>query len=388
MAYPVKNFFSTSRGAPSFNGTPNSFINVLQKCLIEGFGEVTALTGVIQDGVCTLSFNSGESFETDKVILISGANVTSINGEQWVTATSAVSCSFKTLESNQTLIGTIKVRYAPVGNWYIPFSGTSLAAFRSSHEKASDLYFYIDDTAALIASMNIRQEMQDITTGIKPTSYVYFSKSGTANTTGNYWTLVADGLTVYFTNTRSSSYMQSVYAFGHFIPWGYETRTNAFIVGQGDTTNLFNTSQNNNLYDVFYYAGSTNNKRLFRDPGTGTYNTTFGIGPRLNTWDTGGASGKGTIYTGGHNLPNRKVLVSDQIMGVLGNLIGTLPGIRYIHNYVSKSVDRKIIDGFDSLAGKRLMYWIGQGTNSGHYGWGKDDNNSSVGLIDITGPWE
>lgn len=386
MAYPVKNFFSTSRGAPVWNGTPNSTINLLQKCLIEGFGEVTALTGVIQDGVCTLSFNSGESFETDKVILISGANVTSINGEQWVTATSSVSCSFKTLESNQTLIGTIKVRYAPVGNWYIPFSGTSLAAFRSNHAKASDLYFYIDDTAALIASMNIRQEMQDITNGIKPTDYVYYTKSNAANTTGKYWTLVADGLTVYFSASYGSNYAQVVYSFGHFIPWGYETRTNAFIIGQAINQNLY-TNSGLQTYDVFLQNSETVSNKLFRNPATGEYNVNFAKGPKLNTWMNNTTSGAGYTYPGSYNLPNRKILVSEQIIISSGNLLGTLPGIRYIHNVQPRNrlSDRLILDGFDSLAGRRIMKWLSIYGNERYLG---DTDIFGIGLIDITGPWE
>lgn len=398
MIYPVKNFNYAQRGAPVLNGTPNAEIALLKACLIDGFGEVTAITGSITNGVCTLMLNSGESFDIDKVISVSGVNVQSINGEQWVTSNTNNSVSFKTLESDQTLTGTIKVKYAPVGNWYMPFSGTSLAVFKSTHPLASDIYFRIDDTQATYSTYRMYQRMADVNNGEKyypiPSQLsCYYPKSNSANTNATGWNIVADGKTVYM--SRAVAYpTNSIYftnqawittGFGDFLPWGYSNKLNAFLLSMRTTAPLSNAADNiaygNDLW--WCYGVGTGACIVFQNAAVRSYGVSVIKAPKLNQINISPVSG---LSSEPINLPNKKIITTDIILVGNNHYIGTLPGVQFIANNVTYDPSNNFTTtpGVDRFIGRKMMKIPGSYSYAGS---NTSSSNRSTGLIDISGDW-
>ena len=407
MKYPIKNFNASMRGAPTKNGTPGSFISILKACLIDGFGETTAVTASIVDGICTIEFNQGEFFQTDSVIWVSGVNVQSINGEQWVTTNTENSCSFKTLESNQTLIGNIKVKYAPVGSWQMPFSATNVAVFRSTHPEASGIYFRFDDTQAKYANARMYQVMSDVNNGQKAfpplaeDPYI-FNKSFYANTTAYNWYIVANEKTVYFssefyggiTNPALKNYYTFFNrAFGDYDTEDYVFKNNAFIIS--NRTSFFaNSNYDDTSADLFLYKSIDSYKHfgIFQNPITniaGSYAHQFA---KRNFWlPSNTPSGRGNVV---YNQPNRKLLISDICVYLSGNIIGKLPGVIFVGNNIMNAsigsgynlVGTKI-PGIEKLLNRKLMYLGCAGSSSNSSGTTPLDSYGGLGLIDITGPW-
>lgn len=390
MTYPVKNFSYDMRGAPIINGTPGSFINALKACLIDGFGEATAITGNVIDGVCTLFFNQGEFFKSDSVISVSGVNIQSINGEQWVISNTQNSCSFKTLESDQTLIGTIKVKYAPVGYWYMPFTGTNTAVFRSAHPSASNVYYQIDDTSANHASLRTCQSMTNTTSGenfVPPQTEepFYFHKSTQANTIQRAWNLFSDGKTVYyniyagFNGSNLETVASNTFAFGDYIPEDFETTIKSFTIGDRITN-----ATTNRRGEVFYINSNSlhTEVKIYLDPVFKTYNNNFRRTVEINSGDE--RSGNSNVF-GEVNLINKKKLISRISVICNKNFLGYLPGILYnLNNHLNMNTyNNIIIDGVGNLYNRKLKY-VRSSTAMSQYG----TSYEVLGLIDITGPWE
>ena len=406
MFYPVKNFNSQMRGAPGVNGTPGSFIAWMKAVLIDGFGDATAITGTISNGICRLELNATDVFQQDKVILISGANVTSINGEQWVTKVTDNSLEFKTLEGDQTLIGTITVKYAPVGNWYMPFTGTNTAVFRTSDPMAGDICFRVDDTQARSASMRMYGRMGDVNNGELqyPTqleSPFYFTKSFYANTNAYPWIVVADTKTVYISKAywiyslAQSSYFYTqrsfITAFGYYNSEGYSSKTNAFIAAPRDIQiETYNYLSNSAPPILSYTNAYVNEFRLYLNKATNSYNQNALGCPRLSVPYTQFSSGRILNIV---NLPNRKTYLSDVIIYSNNYLIGSFPGVYAILNNVQDLAagHNIIIDGIDELNGRKLLKIYTQFANSSYsflnYDMNLAQNTPGIGLFDITGPW-
>ncbi len=407
MAFTVKNFNWKLRGAPILNGTPSSFINLLKACLIDGFGEVTAITGKIENGICTIETNQNESFQTDTVVSISGANVTSVNGEQWVLSSSASKFSFKTLESDQTLLGTIKVKYAPVGSWYFPFTGTSTAALLTADSSVEPIYFIIDDTQARFSSLRMARKMtdMDIASDVIPplnVSAYRILRSINADAVSRMWYLIADSKTIYF--SRALTYPENDYnrnnqpfltcAIGYYKPEGHASKLTAFI--NAETANSITSGNNynyidgpNEYLDVFYSRFSDRkSKVIYYHPGTNTYNENATTMSRLSSFEN--VSGGSNQLFASIVRPTRKRIISDMLVTSRGHILGTMPGIRYIGSSTPYNRSRYglVEQGTGDLIGRRLINVpCAAGTSNLWLTSNFDASLTGVGLIDITGPW-
>ena len=395
------------RGAPVNNGTPGAFISVLKAVLIDGFGSATVISATINNGVCKLLLNSTDVFQADKVILVSGSNVPSINGEQWATKVTATSLEFKTMEGDQTLLGTITVKYAPVGSWFAPFTGTNLIALKTSAQNAGEVNFRLDDTQAKHTTIRMYAQMSDINNGemmvpFKQDDALFFFKSYYANTTSYPWFVVADGKTIhlsfayYISDPLDSTFFnQHWYNFslGYYNSEGYTSKTNAYI-------NAFkNIHIANNSYP--YYAGSYASDTftssndyidefvIFYNKLQNSYYTNAAKFSRMNTGVTANYSANNIVNT---NLINRKLLVSDLVIKSNGFIIGNVPGIKHILTTIDDRVTPigSIIDGTGDLFGRKYLQ-LGTGNTSSNYKLfhrpSSYSSYSGIGLVDITGPW-
>lgn len=201
----VKYFHAGMAGAPVLSGTPGSLIAVLDACLVNGFGVKTLDSLVVNNNIATATISTGHSAEIDTVVLVAGATPTSLNGQWKVTSVTTNTISFQTSGiTNQTATGTINIRLAPAG-WSKPFTGTNLAAYRSSDVAGTRRYLRVNDTAAQVARVVGYETMTAISTGTNQfpsnaqrSGGSYWSKSDTANASSRDWILIADSRFFYF----------------------------------------------------------------------------------------------------------------------------------------------------------------------------------------------
>lgn len=203
MSTAVKFFHSEMPSAPVLSGTAGSLLAILDACLVNGWGLMTATSVVVSGGVATANFSSSHVFEPGRVALVSGATPSGLNGEQRLTATAANSVSWPTTVPDGTATGTITLKLAPAG-WVKPFSSGNVAAYKSGSPSASGCYARIDDSGTTTARLRAFESMTDVDTGVGPTPTdvqqsggLYIYKSEAASSSPRKWMVVADDRLVY-----------------------------------------------------------------------------------------------------------------------------------------------------------------------------------------------
>jgi len=196
--FPVKYCHSGMRGAPEITRAPGSLLAVLRAFLISGFGTVTAQSITVDNGTATAVVGSGNSFEVDSIILIAGADDAALNGEARVLSASASTITWATTAADGATTGTVQIRYAPVGGWHEPFTGTQdKAVFQSTDNESAGHCLRIDDSALKFTHVRGYEAMSDLDTGSGPfplatQSTALWLKSNASNNNPVRWDAVAD----------------------------------------------------------------------------------------------------------------------------------------------------------------------------------------------------
>ena len=171
----IKYYVHTNTNAPQLTNNFGCMIDVLDACLVNGFGSQTVSTLTAVGTTVTATFGSAHNFMQYQVIKIVGATQTEYNGEfRILTVPNANSITFQlaAAPSVTTATGTINCSLPPLG-WLKPFSGTGKAAYRSSNTLlASRPYLRVIDaldpaytaTYAKYAKVGIVEDMTDIDT--------------------------------------------------------------------------------------------------------------------------------------------------------------------------------------------------------------------------------
>lgn len=384
MAYPVKYFSSKMRGAPSLDGTPGSLINVIDAVGINGFGQVTAVSLVVTAGKAKITFDTDINFETNSVVLVSGVNVTSLNGEQYVVSKTTNSITYNTLEPDVTATGTIIVKYAPIGLTK-PFTGVSKAVYMFPSIEYSGYFVRIDDTVGQLAFINGYKTMTDIDTGSDRVPDISqnkstFMKSNSANTTKTSWNIICFDKGMYL-------------CINPFDPISNPNYRSRFIYYIGDYNkrksidhfNFIISCSSSNTYSVGNYSLSS---LTINDSSRSNYiaKDLNGIGlpiPFNNAPAGYGPSGiiGNSSYLGNYpNSSDNSLLLSDMIVvdsGVRGKFPGILLPLQIV---TGKFVTGQIIDGSGDYLGKKLLI-----INTGQASTASSDTGSV--FFDITGPW-
>lgn len=218
----VKFLTSSMTGAPVLRCQAGSMIALLDACLKDGFGIQTATSLVVASGVATLTFPLAHSAAVDQVILVAGASVAALNGEQKVTAVLGNKVSFATAAANGSATGAITAKMAPLG-FNKPFSGANLAVYKSTNAQANGQYLRVDDTGVNYARVVGYETMTGISTGtglfpsaVTLSGGMYWDKMYTSTDTAlsTPWVLVGDGR--YF--VLLVSWVQAVYGPNYSSP--------------------------------------------------------------------------------------------------------------------------------------------------------------------------
>lgn len=380
----VKFFHSEMAGAPVMNGLAGSLINVLNACLINGFGLKNVDSCVITGGVAKLNISTGHSAVVGSIVQVANAVPAALNGEQRVTAITPVSVSFATSLSDQTATGAITVKQAPAG-WVSPFVGTNIATYKSPDLAATGCVLRVDDTATRYSRVVGYEAMTDINTGTGPfpttaqrTGGSYWSKSSSADSVARSWILVGDSRSFIFIRTYyAGAVTNEVTTFGDISTLKTPDPYACVLTGmQSDVSS--------SPYNTYSLHSSDYNKSEVYMPrsytGIGSAIQLSKVSPAMftssNAWNSG--------YNTAANSPTYPNPVDGGVyfstlyfLENLGTALrGICPGYYYILNYIPTSTfsNKDTITGVVGMSGKTMMLHYGQG--SGGYG-----------AVDITGPW-
>lgn len=386
----VKHFHSAMPGAPNLTGQAGSLIAVLDACLVNGFGLQTASSVVVAGGVATVTLPAAHPFDVDTIALLAGASTSAINGEKRATSRTASAFTFAAPGvPDGAIAGTITVRLAPAG-WAKPFTGTNLAAYRSSDVTGTRDFLRVDDTDTRNARVVGFENMTDISTGSGqfPTAAQlsgggWWPKANSADSNARAWTLVADGRT-FWLHMQASSVNPgaggSVWGFGDFTSY---KSGDAFACALQAAASDQASSSSGVLQSVEY---------LGQSPVAGLFSprsfTAIGSAVALNhcaesyvsSAGTSGTSLSGAVptYPNGPNnalIFTRKVLTEPNV-ALRGLSRGVLFPVQNCHATFSW---RDKVAGQGDFAGRQLL--------AVKCGGPAQNVSSGVMFFDITGPW-
>lgn len=382
MSDIVKYYHSDLPGAPVLSGTAGTLAAVLDACLVNGWGLLTAQSATVASGVCTLTFATGHAFEPLIVALVAGAGVAAINGAQRVTGTTTNTISFAAPGvPDGPVPGTITAKVAPAG-WAKAFTGTNKAAYKSGSPAASGCVVRIDDTGTTTARMRAYESMTDVDTGVGPTPAdvqfsggLYLFKSDSANANSRKWIVVATDKAVLLLTAYYSSYANDYTTafFGDFPSLKAGDAYNFLLCAETSSTpsqyvgnsSMINAEGSNGLFIVRSYAQAGGSvPATLRKPGLPSSSGSSSNPPGPNPINGGIEIVPTLVYEGqGSSAPRR----------------GVLPGLYGIpHNLGAAFDSRQQITAVEGLPGHVLIgvrYSTASGSNGYRY------------AVDITGPW-
>lgn len=290
----IKFYVHTNTNAPQLTNNFGCMIDVLDACLVNGFGSQTVSALTASGTTVTASFGAAHNFMQYQVIKIAGATQTEYNGEHRIlTVPNANSITFQlaAAPSVTTATGTITCSLPPLG-WLKPFSGTGKAAYRSSNTLlASRPYLRVVDaldpaytaTYAKYAKVGIVEDMTDIDTmlGVQapydsanPNKNWVGTGSGTSAYNGwSKWHYAGSAENFYSENTAATAGSRAWLLVGnkdyfYILPNRIAANTNPVAYGFGAFKSLINADTSNSFLScTFEYI--TVNTSSFKAQKTG-----------------------------------------------------------------------------------------------------------------------
>ena len=142
----MNKWFSFSNfGAPQFTNSFGELLNVLDACLVDGYGAQTVLTIEVSDGMAIAKFANSHLLKQFQVVEISGALDSSLNGEFRIIGLTADTIEFSVNAADQIATGSISCKVASLG-WTKVFSGDQKAVYRAKDIAANPYYLRVDNS--------------------------------------------------------------------------------------------------------------------------------------------------------------------------------------------------------------------------------------------------
>jgi hypothetical protein len=371
------NYFHDDAGAPSCGSAASGVINVLNACLVTGFGSVE-LSSLTVSGEVATGTKAGHGFTAREGadIEIAGALFASINGRKSPLTANVNEFTFAAPGvPDGPVQGTITAKRPSLG-WALEFADVDKAVYKRTDVFATGQRLLVHDSAGFIEGgyQVARLWMVDNVTSIdqfvgqKPSgdSFCPWIKAAPIVS----WSLIGGSRGFYlFTGTgplvAAPGGFDHVQLFSDFESFANPDNFNTVIAGQTPSYNALSSSQS---YGSPYYESVAVAARNYSQ-GVGTSPLiVFSFG----TGQSGGASLPPAVNpAGGRSLINHRCLFTEPG----GGYRGYVPGL--IHMLNSRpGQHREVVDIDAALAGRKMMVF----NTSGQAG------NSQVG-IDITGPW-
>ena len=357
MPISVKVYRSTDTGAPTLPSTASSLINVLDACLVNGFGSVTLNSLVVSSNVATGTVSTGHGFtlagSTGPVIRVAGAAPSGLNGDSRIASIpNATTFTFATTGiSDQTATGTVTAKRAPAG-FAKTYSGTNKAVYRSDDIAGTRIPLQINDSSGNYFTASMYESMTDVDTGTNGVSV------GGYKDTSNHWVIVADSIAFYlFVKSAYSDWRSHVY-FGDIINYKPSDQYHCALIGcpvGGYTSRLIDLNDLNDSYLCRNYTQFGSAVSMQRRSHTIS-------GSRIGS---AGNSYPSAIDDSFHAWPI-------EVWEASGSR-GLMPGMWNPLHSNSGPSQFSVIDGVPQLLGRDLMV-----CKLDPYGWC---------AMDITGPW-
>ena len=394
MANEIVWYDSSETGAPVLNNAAGSLDAVLYACLVTGFRTVTLDNIAVVSNVATATYSAGHGYGDKRMVEISGATPSGLNGRKLVTVTGAGTFTFPApgVADTPTVTGA-QAKRSPLG-WTRPLNSGNVSMYERTDVAATGMALRIDDSGsgaagATWARARMVESYTDLSTftGAAPGASffggagVYFPK-GANNTTAKAWVLVGDGRTFYlfteassFTASSYSGMPQGVWAFGDINSFRAGDAYACMLAGSDDGTNGSSNCLGNVL-GLGSTPSTTQNVVLARP-----FN---GIGASVRK-ATVSVSSNRRVGGGGPPYPSpvdngltihTPLLVSEQASAFNHPLRGTLRGMGDpLAEIPGGSLHLTVLDGVVGSDRRWLMVGF---QNSGSYGHA---------AFDITGPW-
>lgn len=122
-----------------------ALLNVLDACLVDGYGAQTVLTIEVSDGMAIAKFANSHLLKQFQVVEISGASDSSLNGEFRILGLTADTIEFSVNAADQIATGSISCKVASLG-WTKVFSETNKAVYRAKDIAANPYYLRVDNS--------------------------------------------------------------------------------------------------------------------------------------------------------------------------------------------------------------------------------------------------
>lgn len=145
MAGQVKWFSSENINAPELGNNWGSLLNVLEACLLTGYGAQTIQSITIENGVATADFGAAHKLQLFQWIKISGSTQVALNTEFKILGATTTTIEFLIDLPDQMVVEVLTCSLASLG-WSKPFSDTGRAVFQAKNTDANPYFLRVDDT--------------------------------------------------------------------------------------------------------------------------------------------------------------------------------------------------------------------------------------------------
>lgn len=260
----VQYFTSEQLNAPQMMGDSNGdMLNVLDACLLHGWGEQTATESVLADGLLTITFGLSHGFLQNQLVIITGLTDGTLNGKKRITSLTPNSITIKA-DNALSADGAAKVRLAPL-DWQSLFGADDplKRSYRSKSDGVQRVLFldmsypnpadYSSTSPSKRAMVTVCEDMQvlgvpigDMTDNLnrKSTnangSLFWHQKrssqpSTSVNATISRWKLVGNGEFFYFIvgwsshSSLDSTLASDIFGFGKYVELSGGEIDNTFL---------------------------------------------------------------------------------------------------------------------------------------------------------------
>lgn len=246
MANDIVWYHADEVGAPTLNNAAGSLIAVLDACLISGFRSQSLTSISVSGGVATFTL-AGHGYEAGKMVDVSGATPSGLNGRKLILTAASGSGTFAAPGiSDGAATGSINCKRSPLG-WSKAATGTNKAIYARTDVAATAMCLRIDDTktspaSAVDARALMVESWTDVDTYAAPAPTAaqlsggqYWNK-GADNANAKKWVLVGDSrhfwlLTESSTYPYSSSQGLMLYGFGDPVSYRAGDAFGALLTG-------------------------------------------------------------------------------------------------------------------------------------------------------------
>jgi len=397
-------FESTDAGAPVLTGQAGTLVFLLDKCLVDGYGQVTLASLAQTGGVATATTSAAHGFKSHQIVEIAGATPAAYNGKHRITVTSPTAFTFAVEGATASpASGTITAKRPSLG-WSRHFASTNQACYRPQ-PGSNQMYLRVNDNnagaeqrVAYVAGFESMVAFEDAGNGLKfPTSAqrggvaydLSWHKSTAQDATVRPWVLVGNGRIFWLlieevggtnTNLYNLNFFGDVLsykpgdAYGTVIAGSYRNEPNS-----GETVYSRNVSPTNfggENYSTTFLA------RSFSQIGSSALAGVFGIFQSAQNANNNTVNishfGRTNSIPYPSPLDNGAALLPGYVTGSGQYLRGVMPGFYCDPHKENSFFSGDMLSNVTGLEGRRFRRFV----------TASRAHSSRGGFwLDVTGPW-